>query len=122
MARILLIDDEASVRKILRHILERDGHEVIEAENGRVGLRLYRMHPTDLIITDLLMPEKEGIETIIELRKTAPRVKVIAISGGGRLNKTNLLETAQYLGATKALAKPFERQELLAVVHEVLAM
>jgi CheY-like chemotaxis protein len=121
MARILVIDDEASVRKMLRHMLERAGHEVAEAEDGGVGLRFYREHPTDLIITDILMPDKEGIETILQLRKIHPQVKIIAISGGGHMNKHDLLVTAQRLGATRTLAKPFERQELLAAVQEALA-
>ena len=121
MARILIIDDESSVRKVLRHMLERDGHEVVEAPDGHMGLRLYREHPTDLIVTDILMPEKEGIETILELRKTSPGVRILAISGGGRMSKYDLLETAEKFGVAKTLAKPFERQEFLAAVQEMLA-
>jgi CheY-like chemotaxis protein len=121
MARILIIDDEAAVRKVLRQMLEKEGHEVAEAEDGNAGVQRYQEHPTDLIITDLLMPGKEGMETIVELRKTWPEVKIIVISGGGRMNQANLLTMARFLGAVKTLGKPFERQELLAVVQEVLA-
>jgi len=120
MARILVIDDEAPVRDILRQILEREGHEVVDAPEGAIGLKLFYENPTDLIITDILMPEKEGIEIILELRKTAPGVKIIAISGGGRTGKLDVLPIAKSFGALRTLAKPFERQELLAVVREVL--
>lgn len=121
MTRILVIDDEAPVRRILRQMLERAGYEVVEAPDGAKGLRLYHQDPVDLIITDILMPEKEGIETIMALCKTAPRVKIIAISGGGRMNKKDLLSTAKALGAARTLAKPFTREEVLAAVQETLA-
>ena len=120
MTRILVIDDEAPVRRILRQMLERDGYEVVEAPNGAIGLKLYDENPADLIITDILMPEKEGIETIMELRKTAPEVKIIAISGGGRMDKKGLLSTAKAFGAACTLAKPFTREEVLAAVRENL--
>lgn len=121
MARILVIDDEAQVRNVLRQMLEKAGHEVVEAPEGAAGLQVHREHLADLIITDILMPGKEGIETILALRKSVPKVKIIAISGGGRMNKVDLLSVAQEFGAARTLAKPFTRQELLAVVQEVLA-
>jgi CheY-like chemotaxis protein len=121
MTSVLVIDDEAPVRKMLRHMLERAGYTVIEAKDGGMGMRLYHEHPTDLIITDILMPGKEGVETILQLRKLYPQVKIIAISGGGRMNKHDLLTTVEHLGAVRTLAKPFERQELLTTVQEVLA-
>jgi DNA-binding response OmpR family regulator len=120
MARILIIDDEAPVRDILRQMLEREGHEVVDAPDGAIGLKLFYENPTDLIITDILMPEKEGIEIILELRKTAPGVKIIAISGGGRTGKLDVLPIAKSFGALRTLAKPFERQELLEAVREML--
>jgi len=83
MARILLIDDDAPVRRTLRKMLERQGYEVEEAPDGKAGLTLYQENPADLIITDLIMPEMEGIETIMELRRRFPDVKIIAMSGGG---------------------------------------
>jgi DNA-binding response OmpR family regulator len=101
-------------------MLERAGYEVIEAPNGEVGLQLYHERPADLIITDILMPDKDGIETILALRKTAPGAKIIAISGGGRMNKVDLLSMSQSFGAIRTLAKPFEREELLTLVQEIL--
>jgi CheY-like chemotaxis protein len=121
MALILVIDDEEFVRDMLRQMLEAEGHDVIEAPNGAAGLRLMRNRQPALIITDILMPEKEGIETIIELRKTAPHVKVIAISGGGRMSKIDLLAVAQSFGAAGTLLKPFAQQELIDTVRSVLA-
>jgi DNA-binding response OmpR family regulator len=101
-------------------MLEKAGHAVLEAPDGAVGLKLYQEHPVELVITDILMPGKEGIETILELRKTAPGIKIIAISGGGRMNKVDLLSMSQSFGVTRTLAKPFEREELLTAVQEAL--
>ncbi|MBI3246646.1 MAG: response regulator [Deltaproteobacteria bacterium] len=120
MVRILVIDDEAQVRDVLRQMLEKAGYEVVEAPEGAEGLQLHRKHPVDLIITDIVMPGKEGIETILALRKCVPKVKIIAISGGGHMNKLDLLSVAQEFGAARTLAKPFARKELLAAVQEVL--
>ena len=84
MARILIIDDEDDLRATLRQMLEQDGHEVSEAANGAHGLELYEKDSPDLIITDVIMPKKEGVETIIALHRSAPNLPIIAISGGGR--------------------------------------
>jgi len=121
MARILVIDDEPQVRDVLRKMLEKVGYEVVEAPEGAEGLRLHREHPVDLIVMDILMPGKEGIETILALRNAVPKAKIIAISGGGRMNKLDLLSVAREFGAAHTLAKPFTRQELLEAVREVLA-
>jgi CheY-like chemotaxis protein len=121
MARILVIDDEELVRDMLRQTLERAGYDVLDAPEGEVGLRLFHAHRPDLIITDILMPGREGIETIRELRKHNPRAKILAISGGGRVSKQDFLPIAQSFGAVKTLAKPFERHELLDAVETVLA-
>lgn len=120
MARILIIDDEAPVRNMLRQMLEKEGYEVAEAEDGKVGMRRYAEHPPDLVITDILMPEKEGIETILALRKADPGVKIIAISGGGRTGRLDVLPVAKAFGALRTLAKPFTRDELLGAVRSVL--
>ena len=122
MTRILVIDDEESVRTVLRQMLEKEGYEIEDAEDGAVGLKLLHEHLPDLIITDLFMPEKEGIETMIEVRKHFPQVKIIAISGGGRMGKLDLLPMAESFGAQRTLAKPFERKELLETVKEVLSL
>jgi DNA-binding response OmpR family regulator len=121
MARILVIDDEPQVRTVLLKSLERDGYQVMDAPNGEVGMKLFQEEPFDLVITDIVMPEKEGIETIGELRHYFPETKIIAISGGGQNLKANyVLHTAKILGANCTLFKPFEIEEFLNAVKYVL--
>jgi CheY-like chemotaxis protein len=120
MARILIMDDSSSVRAMLRKTLEDSGYEVVEAANGVEGIRLHREEPADVIIVDIIMPKKEGIETIMELKQEFPEVKIIAISGGGRLEAKEYLRIAKQVGATRAFAKPIEQDELLEAVQELL--
>jgi CheY-like chemotaxis protein len=120
MARILVIDDEAPVRDMIRQILERAGYEVVDAADGREGMVRFREQPTDLVITDILMPEQEGIETIRMLHREFPQTKILAISGGGRRGKLDVLPTAETFGAHRSLPKPFERKELLEAIHALL--
>lgn len=120
MARILLIDDEAEFRALIKAMLERAGYEVILATNGAEGLRSYRESPVDLVITDIIMPEKEGVETILDLKRDYPDVKIIAISGGGRITATDFLNMAAKFGANRTLAKPFRRDVLLETIRDVL--
>jgi two-component system, chemotaxis family, chemotaxis protein CheY len=120
MARILLIDDDDSVRTVLRLILIQFGHAVIEARNGKEGIEMFTLANPDLLITDIVMPEKEGLEVLIEIRKIRPSVKIIAISGGGRVNPTDYLRSAKFLGAAKVLAKPIPSDVLISAVNEVL--
>ena len=120
MASILIIDDDVQVLDMLRQTLECGGYEVVDAPNGKEGIRLYRENPADLIITDIIMPEKEGIETIIELKRDFPDVKIIAISGGGRISSEGCLSTAGKLGARYTFSKPVKREELLAAVRELI--
>ena len=120
MSRILLLDDDQSVRSVLRRALEWAGHEVIEAADGRAGLKHISESPFDLVITDIIMPNVEGIEFILQLRRSAPDLKVIAMSGGGRMAPASYLEMARVGGAAKVLAKPFAIEELLAAVETVL--
>jgi DNA-binding response OmpR family regulator len=120
VARILIIDDEDQPRRMLQQVLTRAGYEVVEARNGNEGLQRFRTRPTDLVITDILMPEKEGLETIIDIRREFPTAKIIAISGGGRAGNLNFLDVAQRLGAQRVLQKPFELQEMLAAVRALL--
>ncbi len=121
MARILIIDDEDELRSMLRRMLEQAGYEVTEAVNGAEGIKLYERDRPDLIITDIIMPEKEGVETIIALRQADPNLPIIAISGGGRLEATDFLTMAKKLGARHTLSKPFRRDQLLEAVCECLA-
>ncbi len=120
MARILVIDDEFGIRRLLCVALEGMGYAVSEASNGREGLAVFAKHPTDLVITDLVMPEKEGIETIRSLRRTHPHLKIIAISGGNRAQAGDNLKMAKNLGANEVLAKPFKIDELAKVVERLL--
>ena len=120
MARILIIDDEAMIRDLLVNILEREGYETITAPGGKDGIKIYRENPADLIITDLLMPEKDGLETIMELRRDYQDVKIIAMSGGGKVDPETYLQIAKTIGAKKTITKPFERKELLKTIQEIL--
>lgn len=120
MARILIIDDEDLARYTLLKMLSGSGHELAEAENGKEGLDLHRESPFDLIITDLIMPEMEGMETILALRRDGPTPKIIAVSGGGRSGSADYLSMARRLGADQVLPKPFSQDELLSTVHSCL--
>ena len=121
MSQILLVDDDDGLRKVLRITLERMGHQVTEARNGKEALTAYEQVAPDLIITDLIMPEMEGIETIMRLKKSHPDAKIIAMSGGGRVKATNFLVAAEELGAATTLAKPFTSDQLARAIQETLA-
>lgn len=120
MARILLVDDEAGARRVIRRMLESANHEVTEAPDGTDALKQFADGTFDLVIMDLIMPGKEGIETIIEMRRARPETRVLAISGGGQLKAEGLLDMAGALGATGTLTKPFTSTELAAAVAQVL--
>ncbi|MDY6986788.1 MAG: response regulator [Thermodesulfobacteriota bacterium] len=120
MARILVIDDETQIRAMLRRTLERAGYEVVEAPDGKEGMRLFHEKPADLVITDLIMPEMEGIQTIVELKRDFPAVKIIAISGGGLMPADSCLEAAKPLGAIHAFRKPVQRGQLLAAIQNAI--
>ena len=120
MPRILIIDDEAMIRNLLVQILEREGYETITASGGKDGIKIHRENPADLVITDLLMPEKDGIETIMELRRDSRDVKILAMSGGGKIDPETYLQIAKTMGAIETLAKPFDLRELLKTVQELL--
>ena len=120
MTRILLIDDDALARDMLRQMLERAGYDVVEAASGREGLQHYQATAIDLIITDILMPDQDGLETILELRRLAPEAKIIAISGGGQSGLLDLLPIAAKLGAQWTLRKPLRRLELLEAIRQLV--
>ncbi len=119
MATILVIDDQEPIRSLLRIALEGAGHEVLEASNGRLGLELYRERSADLIITDIVMPEMNGLEMMLELTRNFLNVKVIAISGG--LESEGPLNVAKLLGARQTFQKPLGMGELLSAVRYDLA-
>ena len=118
MARILVIDDTVAVRELLEEMLRMTGHEVVVAANGKEGLDQLRRQPVELVITDLFMPEKEGLETIRELRRDFPNIGIIAMSGEPGM--PSLLGIAKRFGALKTIEKPFDRTEMMAAVEEVL--
>jgi YesN/AraC family two-component response regulator len=120
MENILIIDDETPIRSMVRLILERAGYTVREAQDGIEGIRIFRETPADLIITDLIMPNKDGIGMIIELKKDFPELKIIAMSGGGLNRPEGYLRGAQKLGAACTLSKPLNRNDLLRAVRDTL--
>lgn len=121
MARILLIEDDEIVRHAVGAVLRKAGHDVEEAKDGRQGLHLIAAGDHDLYITDIVMPQAEGIEVIRAIREMGREQPVIAISGGGRIDKLEMLRWAGKFGATETLAKPFTMQELSAAVARSLA-
>lgn len=120
MARILVIDDDPQLRRLLRRYFERHHHTVTEAADGDEGLARFHESGADIIITDLIMPGKEGMETILELRRNNPEAKVIAMSGGGRVPPAGYLKLAKGIGASRVFSKPFELAELHQAVEELI--
>ena len=121
LKRILVIDDDDLVRDTLARILVRGGYEAVSAKSGREGIARFRENPPDLIVTDVIMPDQDGIETIVELRQMDPALPIIAISGGGRAKAMQFLDAAEKLGANKVLSKPVKQADLLAVIAELLS-
>lgn len=121
MPSALIIDDENMVRLALRQMLERQGFDVREAQDGEEGLRLFTSGPAELVVCDLIMPRSDGISTIMNIRKISSRVKIIAISGGGRSHAMELLNVAEQMGADSILEKPFTRIQLLDAVAQCLS-
>jgi len=121
MARILLIDDEPLVRRTLQLALENAGHSVATAEDGEGGMALARTLGFDLMVIDVLMPGRDGLETIMEMRREKPNLRILAISGCGHSSRVDFLKLARGLGATRTLEKPFLSGTLIATVGECLA-
>ncbi len=119
MATILVIDDEQSIRGLLREVLEKAGHRVIEAPDGREGLAQYQKQPIDLVLMDLLMPETDGLEATLQLTREYVDAKVIAMTGAQ--GDRNFLDVAKLLGARRTIAKPFDITALIQAVQEELA-
>jgi DNA-binding NtrC family response regulator len=120
-SQILVIEDDNAVREFIRQTLCKAGYNVIAAGNGAEGLDLFRSEHPDLVITDIVMPQKEGLQTIIEMKQETPEVKVIAMSAGGRYSNMDYLKLARKFGARATLTKPFMRDEMLDLVREALA-
>lgn len=120
MAKILLVDDDEGMRRWTSHYLNVSGHDTITAPDGQPGIELARQFKFDLVITDIIMPNKEGLETIMELKKEHPHLPILAISGGGHMSSKNLLEMALSLGAVATLQKPFTGEKLLEMISQTL--
>ena len=120
MTTILVVDDHKELRAVVRRVLTEAGHEVAEAEDGDAALAAFRAHLPALVITDIVMPEKTGIEIIATMKREHPEVKVLAISGGGRAHVMDFLAIARKAGADAAMEKPFRKSDLLARVAELL--
>jgi two-component system, chemotaxis family, chemotaxis protein CheY len=110
--KILVIDDDDRIRRMVAKVLGADGHQVTCAADGAAGVAVFRQENPDAVVTDIIMPEQEGIETIVTIRRERPDTKIIAISGGGRLGDIELLRMARLLGADDVIPKPFRAHEL----------
>ena len=122
MAKILIVDDSFSARKFIAHLLKNAGHEITEAEDGQTCLKIVKEQKLDLIVLDIVMPEKEGIETILEFRRLFPEARIVAVSGGGKIDADSYLNLARRIGAVATLTKPFSWSQLLDVVQKALTM
>ncbi|MGM0418085.1 MAG: response regulator [Thermodesulfobacteriota bacterium] len=120
--KILIIEDDSDLRQVLKIMLAKEGLSVVEAGDGKEGMKLFGQDLYDLVITDIIMPEKEGIETIFELKKLNPDVKIIAISGGGKIAADEYLGMASNFGVSKVLSKPFKRDVFIESVKDVLGI
>lgn len=120
MPRILIVDDEPVVLEMLHRFLERNEFDVVAAVDGTTALEAHRKAPVDLVITDILMPGKEGFETIRDFRKTTPGIKIIAMSGGGKNEPQTYLQFATTFGADRAFAKPLDLGQILLAIQELL--
>ena len=118
--RVLIVDDDEQIRVLLQQMMEWAGFEVLVAENGKIAMQMQSRQPADLVITDLIMPEQEGLETIARLKKDYAGIKIIAISGGGRIGPEAYLPAALELGADLVFSKPFDVQEVVNSVKELL--
>jgi len=116
--KILVIDDDPMIRDTLSKVLSKSGHDVLTAVDGDQGMMVFRTENPNVVITDILMPGQEGIETILQIKRERPEIKVIAMSGGGWITNLSLLHTAQLLGADTIIKKPFDAEELLTCVGQ----
>ena len=120
MLRILVIDDEPLIRSTVVTLLTQEGFSVEEASDGQAGIAMCHKHPPDVVITDIFMPNRDGIEVVMELKRSCPRTKIIAMTGGGQMRMMEIASAAHALGAAHILHKPFERESLLAAMHAVI--
>ena len=120
MKRILIIDDEELTLHLLKSVLGEAGYDVLVANDGENGLQLFKEEEVDLVITDMVMPKKDGLKTILELREIDEYIPVVAISGGGAIAKERYLAVAAYLENVKTIAKPFKKTDIIEAIEELL--
>ncbi len=120
MARILVVDDDFQVRLVLEKMLVKNGYDVVLADNGDEGLKHFRNEQFDLVLTDIIMPEKDGIELIRIMKKERPDAKIIAFSGGGRLGTEDYLEVSKKFGANEVLTKPVDKSTILGCIKGLI--
>ena len=118
--RILIVDDDKSSRKTCIRLLKQSGHEMLEAENGRIAMELLRLSPVDLVVTDMIMPVMDGVETILAVRRLYPDVKIIAMGASGLGPSESCLRIARALGSHKTVVKPLVSEEFLRAVDELI--
>lgn len=121
MRRILVVDDDDQMKEMIQESLNIEGYKTSGASNGKEAMALLVKESFDMVITDIVMPEQEGIETIMQIRKGFPHIKIITISGGGRTGPVNYLRMAKEFGASRTFIKPFERKDLIDAVRELLS-
>jgi DNA-binding response OmpR family regulator len=119
-SRILIVDDDYDMRQTIKAILEEDNYDLAEAEDGNAAIRYIKNNPVDMIIVDIIMPDKDGIEVITETSVSHPHVKILSLSGGGLIDASAHLHTASQLGADDTLVKPFKNKELIEKVRNLI--
>ena len=117
MAQVLVIDDEPLLRTLVRNILERGGHTVLDASDGRAGLVLWHQNRVDVVLTDIFMPNKDGIEVLMEIKRAWPQANIIVMTGGGQTYQPDMVQAAILLGAARILQKPFDKNVLLTAIR-----
>ncbi len=120
MKKILIIDDEEAIRQMVKRLVEKAGYTAELASNGEEGIMMIEEASFDLVITDIIMPRKEGIEIITAIRKDYPEIRVIAMSGGGRFTPEGYLRSAKILGADRVFTKPFNHREMMEAIDELI--
>ena len=120
MSRILIVDDEPEILRVLRRVLEIEGHTVSDAPDGKAALRYFAGNPADLVISDIYMPDMDGIQFLMRVREAFPEARIVAMSGGGQISKEKVLGAASILGAVDVLEKPFTVENVLEIVKRAL--
>jgi CheY-like chemotaxis protein len=122
MAKVMVVDDDVAIRHALNRVLAAEGHEVLEESDGKSALRHFTGDPVDLVVSDVYMPDMDGIQFLMRVREAFPEAKIIMMSGGGNLPATSVLEAAKALGADRVVPKPFSSSEIREAIRDVLGV